>query len=217
MATIHMVCTRKIENSNITFGRGVFNGLTVTGEIYKASEYESEYEDENGLIQIADLSNNLRKIIATVTFRGTEETYSAIKMKVATYFQEAANENIFEIKVGLVINSTKLELVNGTHPQLGIPTKTLLVNSARLLDVEEPDVKDLAQNVVAKTAEARENATERKTTGLAAVLANGVKKTASMFGKTLFDSNAAKMADNFIDEKLVEDKKKVGRPPKVKC
>lgn len=217
MTIIHIVCTRRLENSNITFGRGSKNGLTITGEVYEASGYKIEYEDKNGLIQIEDFSNNLRKIIATVTFRGTEETYSDIQEKVATYFQKAANENIFELKVGLVISSTRLELVNGTHPKLGIPTKTLLVNNAKLVDVEEPDVKELAQNVVTQTSEARKNATERKDAGLAAYLANRVKKTTAKLSKSLFEPNAAKMADEFIDKQLTEEKKKGGRPPKVKC
>jgi len=213
MAIIKLVCTRNTESANLTFGKGTFNALTVTGEIYDAEGYQALYTNDAGIPEKVDLSASLIKCVATVSFRTKDATNFSIKEQVANYFKELAENNIFEIKVGLVVKGKVSAPVKGIHPTLKIPTMTVLINNAQLIEVEEPELLEMAEDLVESTADARENAKERKTTGLAAYLAKGVKKSAATLGKSLFDSSAANMADEFIEE---QNKKKVGKPPKVK-
>jgi hypothetical protein len=213
MAIIKLVCTRNTESANLTFGKGTFNALSVTGEIYDAEGYQALYTNEAGIPEKVDLSASLIKCIATVSFRGNDAIYTTIKEKVTAYFQELADSNIFDIKVGLVIKGKVSAPVKGMHPTLKIPTLTVLINNAELLKIEEPEILEMAENLVESTTNARENAKERNATGLAAYLTSGVKKTASMFSKSLFDNSSSKQAEEFANEL---EKKKAGRPPKAK-
>ncbi len=213
-AIIKLVCTRNTESANLTFGKGTFNALTVTGEIYDAEGYQALYTNEAGILEKVDLSASLIKCIATVSFRGNDATYTAIKEQVANYFQDLAESNIFDIKVGLVIKGKVNAPVKGMHPTLNIPTMTVLINNAELLEVEEPEILEMAEDLIESTTNARENAKERSATGLAAYLKASLKKSAATLGKSLFDSSAAKMADEFINE---QNKKTKVSKTKTKC
>lgn len=212
MAIIKLVCTRKTDASNLTYGKGVYGALTVTGEIYDAEEYNALVMNDYNIPEKVDLSNSLIKCIATVSFKGNQETYDAIQTKVATYFKDLAENNIFDIKVGLIIKTSKVSSpVKGMHPTLSIPTLTVLINNAKLLDVEEPELLEFAEDLVNQTVNARENAKERSTASLTTYLANGFKKTAATLGKSLFTD-----LSNVAAEQLHQETKgKVGRPPKV--
>lgn len=212
MAIVKLVCTRNTEATNLTFGVGVYGALTVTGEIYDCEGYQSLVTNEYGIYEKVDTSTSLIKCIGTVSFRGNAETYSAIKQQVANYFQELAESNIFDIKVGLVIKGKVNPPAKGMHPTLNIPTRTVIINNAELIEVEEPELLEMAEELIESTTLARENAKERNTAGLSAYLKAGIKKSAAALGKSLFDSSAAKMADAFIEEQKTKPGKR-----KAKC
>ena len=214
MAIVKLVCTRNTESTNLTFGVGVYGALTVTGEIYDCEGYQSLHPNEYGIHEKVDTSTSLIKCIGTVSFRGNDETYSAIKQQVANYFQELANSNIFDIKVGLVVKGTVNPPTKGMHPTLNIPTRTVIINNANLIEVEEPELLEMAEDLIESTTLARENANERNKAGLSAYLKAGIRKSAAVLGKSLFDSSAANMADAFIKEQ--ETKAKLGKR-KAKC
>lgn len=213
MAIIKLVCTRNTDSANLTFGKGVYGALTVTGEIYDAEDYNALVMNDYNIPEKVDLSASLIKCVATVSFRGNQETYDAIQTKVAAYFKELAEQNIFDIKVGLIIKSAKISSpVKGMHPTLNIPTMTVLINNAELIEVEEPELLEFAEDLVNKTVDARENAKERSAVSLGNYLKAGLKKSAATLGKSLF----TELSTNAAEQLHKETKGKVGRPPKVK-
>jgi hypothetical protein len=176
MAIVKLVCTRKVENNNVTFGKGKLGALTLTGDIYDAEDYKALFIDpDTGIPVKADLSASLIKCVGTVSFAGNSTIYEAIQQQVEDYFEQRATNNIFQIKVGIVVKSSAVSKpVPGVHPTLGTETLTVLINNATLIDVEEPELLEMADELVESTTQARENAKERSATGLAAYL---VKKT----------------------------------------
>ena len=174
MAIIKLIVTRKVENANITFGEGKLKAATVTGEIYDAEGYKVLFVNpETGLPEKADLSMSLLKCTATVSFAGNAND---IKTQVAEYFEECVKNNIFQIKVGLVIECKSVSKpVEGLHPTLGIPTMTVLLNNSKLIGVEEPELLEMAEDIVESTTQARENTKERSAVGLAGYLAAKAK------------------------------------------
>jgi len=177
MAIVKLVVTRKVENNNVTFGKGKLGALTLTGDIYDAEDYKALFIDpDTGIPVKADLSASLVKCVGTVSFAGNSTIYEAIQEQIENYFVQQAASNIFQIKVGIVIKSNAVSKpVPGVHPTLGIDTLTVLINNAALIDVEEPELLEMADELVESTSQARENNKERSVTGLAAYLANKTK------------------------------------------
>lgn len=215
MAIIKLVCTRKVENANITFGQGVYGALTTTGEIYEAEGYRHRYTNEHGLTEFADLSNELIGCVGTVTFIGNQEKYSVIKDKVANHFKQLAEMNSFDIKVGLVLKIPKISKTEGEWN--GEWREGYQLSHAELLDIEIPELTEEVEDIIQQTSSAKQNAKERKTSRLAAYLANGLKKSAATLGKSIFsspiDASSSKQAEEFAKEL---EKKKTSRT-KTKC
>ena len=184
MATIKLVCTRKVDSTNLTFGKGKLGALTLTGEIYDCEGYKARYVDENGIQHFGDLSAQLVGCVGTVAFEGTLEEYETIQAKVAKYFQKKAERNVHTIKVGIILESSpKLSKSEWNNEY----RETYILNEAEFIRVETPDVAEEAENIVAESNAARSNAKERKTTGLFNYLAN---KANQAVGNMLLDSDA---------------------------
>lgn len=169
MATIKLVCTRKVDSNNLTFGKGKLGALTLTGEIYYCEGYKTRYVDEDGIQHFGDLSTQLVGCVGTVAFEGTTEEYETIQAKVAEYFQKKAERNVHAIKVGIKLESSpKLSKSqwNGEYRE------TYILNEAEFIGVETPDVAEDAEDIIAESNAARSNAKQRKTTGLFNYLAN---------------------------------------------
>lgn len=163
MATIKLVCTRKVDSNNLTFGKGKLGALTLTGEIYYCEGYKTRYEDEDGIQHFGDLSVQLVGCVGTVAFEGTLEEYETIQTKVAKYFQKKAERNVHTIKVGIILESSpKLS----KSQWKGEYRETYILNEAEFIGVETPDVAEDAEDIIAESNAARSNAKERKANGL---------------------------------------------------
>lgn len=188
MATIKLVCTRKVDSNNLTFGKGKLGALTLTGEIYYCEGYKTRYVDEDDIQHFGDLSAQLVGCVGTVAFEGTTEEYETIQAKVAKYFQKKAERNVHAIKVGIILKS---------YPKLsksqwnGEYRETYILNEAEFIGVETPDVAEDAEDIIAESNAARSNAKERKTTGLFNYLAN----KANQIGNKLLDPAAQEILD----------------------
>ena len=184
MAIIKLVVTRKVENANVTFGEGRLKAATVTGEVYDAEGYKVLFVNpETGLPKKADLSMSLLKCTATVSFAGNADL---IKEQIAGYFAKCVEDNIFQIKVGIVIDCKSVSKpVEGMHPTLKIPTMTVLLNNAKLIDVEEPELLEMAEDIVESTTVARENTKEKNKVGLAGYLAAKANKAVNSVTESL--------------------------------
>ena len=202
MATIKLVCTRKVDSNNLTFGKGKLGALTLTGEIYYCEGYKTRYVDENGIQHFGDLSAQLVGCVGTVAFEGTTEEYETIQAKVAKYFQKKAERNVHAIKVGIEIKS---------YPKLsksqwnGEYRETYILNEAEFIGVETPDVAEDAEDIIAESNAARSNAKERKTTGLFNYLAN----KANQIGNKLLDPAAQEILDAGKQPRIVNKPKQV--------
>jgi hypothetical protein len=187
MATIKLVCTRKVENTNLTFGTGKLGALTLTGEIYDCEGYRARYVDENGIQHFGDLSTQLVGCVGTVAFEGTLEEYEAIQTKVAKYFQRKAERNVHAIKIGIILESSpKLSKSQWD----GEYRETYILNEAEFIGVETPDLTEDAEDIVVESNAARSNAKERKTTGLANYLSNKLSQVKQAVADNLLDPDA---------------------------
>lgn len=192
MATIKLVCTRKVDSANLTFGTGKLGALTLTGEIYHCEGYKARYVDENGIQHFGDLSTQLVGCIGTVAFEGTLEEYETIRAKVAKYFQKKAERNVHAIKVGIILESSpKLSKSqwNGEYRE------TYILNEGEFVGVETPDVSEDAEDIVVDSNAARYNAKERKTTGLTNYLSNKLNQVKQVAGSLLLDPDANDILD----------------------
>lgn len=211
MAIISLVCTRKVENTNLTFGTGKFGALTLTGEIYNCEGYKTRYVDEDGLQQIGDLSNELIGTVGSVAFEGTTEEYQQIQEEVAAWFRKKAQRNVFALKIGVVIKCSSIKLSKSVWN--GEERETYILNEAEFIEVETPEIIEDAEDVVTQATSARSNNKERKTNALAGY----IKKVVDGASKSLFTELSTKAAQELGEELKKETTKRgVGRPKATK-
>lgn len=179
---LSIISTRKQEATNLTYKSNEIGGVTLTGDIYNASGYLVNVEDEDtGLIEEVDLSKQLYGNTVTVVFG--KSVSDKVKAATKQYFAEALEDGFKEIKCGVVIEVRKMsEPVEGIHPDTKETTKTIIVTGANLIKVEAPKEIIFAQEAINKTKAARDNRQERQLSWLDKVKA----KTASL----LLDSDA---------------------------
>jgi hypothetical protein len=153
MATIYINSTRKVDSSNyqskgavsldlinggnLTYGEGKLGAVTVTGTVYNVEDYIVKYRNPSGIVVREDMGDQLYG--ATATYILPIRMAERIDKTVNEYFTEKAQDGIHEIQVGVIVEATKLELVDGVHPTLGTPTKNLLVQVDRFIGVETPE------------------------------------------------------------------------------
>lgn len=185
MVTVSIISTRKAEDKtiitneegpslqlmskkgdkNLTYGKGRLEALTVTGTIYEASDYKIRVENEYGLLEVVDLSDQLYGITCSASI--SSRLSQSVKEATAEYFWQKECDNIFEIKVGLKFQARKVSLIDGFHPTLKIKTKTFYINDPQFLGVEEPEEVVLdGQQLVAAAKQARMNTQERSEASL---------------------------------------------------
>jgi hypothetical protein len=188
MALVHIICTRKVTESqtNITFGEGKLGGTTFTGDIYAASGVEKMIIDEDGLVDSIDLSKQLYGAVATVVVGKS----SAAKVKTATeeFFKEAEEDGQHLIRVGIVIEVADVsEPATGTHPTLNIETKAYILNG-KFKYVEMPKEISYAESFIESTGKARENRNERSKLSLSARLAAKAKGAVTSIAEGLLST-----------------------------
>lgn len=184
---LSIISTRKQEAANLTYNSNEIGGITLTGDIYNASGYIVNVEDENtGLIEEVDLSKQLYGNTVTVVF-GKSVAQEVINA-TAQYFADALEDGFKEIKCGVVIKVRKMSKpVDGIHPDTKETTKTIIVTGADLIRVEAPEEIIFAQEAIKETKAARNNRQERQLSWLDRVKA----KTSSL----LLDPNAQEILD----------------------
>lgn len=184
---LSIISTRKQEAANLTYNSNEIGGITLTGDIYNASGYIVNVEDENtGLIEEVDLSKQLYGNTVTVVF-GKSVAQEVINA-TAQYFADALEDGFKEIKCGVVIKVRKMSKpVDGIHPDTKETTKTIIVTGADLIKVEAPEEIIFAQEAIKETKAARNNRQERQLSWLDRVKA----KTSSL----LLDPNAQEILD----------------------
>ena len=159
---LSIISTRKQTETNLTFKSNEIGGVTLTGDIYKASGYFINVEDEDtGLIEEIDLSKQLYGNTVTVVFG--KSVSDKVKAATANYFAEALEDGFKEIKCGVVIEVRKMSKpVDGIHPTTLEATKTIIVTGADLIEVEAPKEIMFAQEAIQQTKAARDNRQDRQ-------------------------------------------------------
>lgn len=155
MTIIKLICTKKKGNKTITLNEKG-NGITTTGEIYEAKNYQT-YKLIDGEYVKTDKSNLLVKLIATVIFNN--------KLNIEEITSKFFEENTHLMKIGLIVEGNP-KIVEGFHPTLQIPTKTVLIQNATLLGVEEGESLELEDDFKEKVLSARESTKERNKVGI---------------------------------------------------
>lgn len=184
---LSIISTRKQEAANLTYNSNEIGGITLTGDIYNASGYIVNVEDEDtGLIEEVDLSKQLYGNTVTVVFG--KSVAQEVITATAQYFADALEDGFKEIKCGVVIKVRKMSKpVDGIHPDTKEATKTIIVTGADLIRVEAPEEIIFAQEAIKETKAARNNRQERQLSWLDRVKA----KTSSL----LLDPNAQEILD----------------------
>lgn len=184
---LSIISTRKQEAANLTYNSNEIGGITLTGDIYNASGYIVNVEDEDtGLIEEVDLSKQLYGNTVTVVFG--KSVAQEVITATAQYFADALEDGFKEIKCGVVIKVRKMSKpVDGIHPDTKETTKTIIVTGADLIKVEAPEEIIFAQEAIKETKAARNNRQERQLSWLDRVKA----KTSSL----LLDPNAQEILD----------------------
>lgn len=184
---LSIISTRKQEAANLTYNSNEIGGITLTGDIYNASGYIVNVEDEDtGLIEEVDLSKQLYGNTVTVVFG--KSVAQEVITATAQYFADALEDGFKEIKCGVVIKVRKMSKpVDGIHPDTKETTKTIIVTGADLIRVEAPEEIIFAQEAIKETKAARNNRQERQLSWLDRVKA----KTSSL----LLDPNAQEILD----------------------
>ena len=159
---LSIISTRKQTETNLTFKSNEIGGVTLTGDIYKASGYFINVEDEDtGLIEEIDLSKQLYGNTVTVVFG--KSVSDKVKAATANYFAKALEDGFKEIKCGVVIEVRKMSKpVDGIHPTTLEATKTIIVTGADLIEVEAPEEIMFAQETIQQTKAARDNRQDRQ-------------------------------------------------------
>lgn len=159
---LSIISTRKQEAANLTYKSNEIGGITLTGDIYNASGYIVNVEDEDtGLIEEVDLSKQLYGNTVTVVFG--KSVAQEVIAATAQYFADALEDGFKEIKCGVVIKVRKMSKpVDGIHPDTKEATKTIIVTGADLIRVEAPEEIIFAQEAIKETKAARNNRQERQ-------------------------------------------------------
>ena len=159
---LSIISTRKQEAANLTYKSNEIGGITLTGDIYNASGYIVNVEDEDtGLIEEVDLSKQLYGNTVTVVFG--KSVAQEVIAATAQYFTDALEDGFKEIKCGVVIKVRKMSKpVDGIHPDTKEATKTIIVTGADLIRVEAPEEIIFAQEAIQQTKAARDNRQERQ-------------------------------------------------------
>ena len=159
---LSIISTRKQEAANLTYNSNEIGGITLTGDIYNASGYIVNVEDEDtGLIEEVDLSKQLYGNTVTVVFG--KSVAQEVIAATAQYFADALEDGFKEIKCGVVIKVRKMSKpVDGIHPDTKEATKTIIVTGADLIRVEAPEEIIFAQEAIKETKAARNNRQERQ-------------------------------------------------------
>jgi hypothetical protein len=184
---LSIISTRKQEATNLTYKSNEIGGVTLTGDIYKASGWLVNVEDEEtGLVEEVDLSKQLYGNTATIVFG--KSVAPEVVEETARYFKSALDDGFKEIKCGVVIKVRKMSKpVDGIHPTTGEPTKTIIITGADLIDVEAPEEIMFAQEAIKETKAARDNRQDRQLSWL-----DKVKARASSL---LLDPDAQEILD----------------------
>ena len=188
---LSIISTRKQTETNLTYKQNEIGGVTLTGDIYNASGYLVNVEDEDtGLIEEVDLSKQLYGNTVTVVFG--KSISNKVKAATEQYFAEALEEGFKEIRCGVVIKVRKMSApVNGIHPTTGEPTKTIIITGADLIDVEAPEEIMFAQEAIEQTKAARDNRQERQLSWLDKIKA----KANQVASNLLLDPDAQEILD----------------------
>lgn len=159
---LSIISTRKQEAANLTYKSNEIGGITLTGDIYNASGYIVNVEDEDtGLIEEVDLSKQLYGNTVTVVFG--KSVAQEVITATAQYFADALEDGFKEIKCGVVIKVRKMSKpVDGIHPDTKKATKTIIVTGADLIRVEAPEEIIFAQEAIQQTKAARDNRQQRQ-------------------------------------------------------
>ena len=159
---LSIISTRKQTETNLTYKQNEIGGVTLTGDIYKASGYFINVEDEDtGLIEEIDLSKQLYGNTVTVVFG--KSVSDKVKAATANYFAKALEDGFKEIKCGVVIEVRKMSKpVDGIHPTTLEATKTIIVTGANLIRIEAPEEIMFAQEAIQQTKAARDNRQDRQ-------------------------------------------------------
>ena len=175
-----IISTRKQDSTNLTFKSNEIGGVTLTGDIYKASGYFINVEDEDtGLIEEIDLSKQLYGNTVTVVFG--KSVSDKVKAATANYFAEALKDGFKEIKCGVVIEVRKMSKpVDGIHPTTLEATKTIIVTGANLIRIEAPEEIMFAQEAIQQTKDARDNRADRQLSWLEKVKAKANQVATSL-------------------------------------
>lgn len=183
---LSIISTRKQTETNLTYKQNEIGGVTLTGDIYKASGYLVNVEDEDtGLIEEVDLSKQLYGNTVTVVFG--KSVSDKVKAATEQYFAEALADGFKEIKCGVIIKVRKMSKpVDGIHPTTGEPTKTIIITGADLIEVEAPEEIMFAQEAIQQTKAARDNRQDRQLSWLEKVKA----KANQVAGSLLLDPDA---------------------------
>lgn len=199
---LSIISTRKQEAANLTYKSNEIGGITLTGDIYNASGYIVNVEDEDtGLIEEVDLSKQLYGNTVTVVFG--KSVAQEVIAATAQYFADALEDGFKEIKCGVVIKVRKMSKpVDGIHPDTKEATKTIIVTGADLIRVEAPEEIIFAQEAIKETKAARDNKQERQLSWL-----DKVKAKASSL---LLDPTAQEVL-NADKQPLVKPKQVINR------
>lgn len=197
---LSIISTRKQEASNLTYKSNEIGGITLTGDIYKASGYIVNVEDEDtGLIEEVDLSKQLYGNTVTVVLG--KSVAQEVITATAKYFADALEDGFKEIKCGVVIKVRKMSKpVDGIHPDTKEPTKTIIVTGADLIDVEAPEEIMFAQEAIQQTKAARDNRNGRQLSWLEKVKAKANQVAESLLidpdAQDILTPNTKKKATN---------------------
>ena len=156
MTIIKLICTKKKGNPTITLNEKENGCTTTTGEIYEAKNFFTLKLVQGEYVKV-DKSNLLVKLIATVFFNN--------KLNIEEITSKFFQENKHLMKIGLIIEGNP-KIVEGFHPTLQIPTKTVLITNATLLGVEEGESLELEEEFQEKVLSARESTKERNKLGI---------------------------------------------------
>ena len=203
MAILFVSSARKLSagNSTCTFGVNKEGAATLTGIIYDASEVIRRRQEGKKFVKV-DGSDDLYMITVSLTFAKSVDI-----SVVEKWFANETAQGFIRLNAGL-----ELECSTVSEPELvedlqGEPVWKVFATCTAIKSVENPpalslDTEDEALN---KAEEARNNAAERKATGLFNYLANKANQAAS---STLLDTNAQKILNASNSQQPVVNKPK---------
>lgn len=185
MAILFVSSARKLSagNSTCTFGVNKEGAATLTGIIYDASGVIRKRLEGKRFVKI-DSSDDLYMNTVSITFAKSVDI-----SVVEKWFANETAQGFIRLNAGL-----ELECSTVSEPELlkdlqGEPVWKVFATCTAIKSVENPPTLslDTEDEALDKAEEARNNATERKTTGLFNYLANKAKQAAS---NILLDTDA---------------------------